>query len=300
MSSKGGDSGGTSVVIPDVPDYAQQYVQNILAAGEEEFIRPYVQYGGPRVAEVSPQRLMAQEAVEQFATEGSPVYGEALDLTRGLIREQQQPSVFGSAEAEAYMSPYFESVIDRSKQAAIEDFQKQKALRDAAAIQAGAFGGSRQAVAEAQAESGLLSRLSNLEATGRQQAFEAASSQFERDRQAEQAARAAQAAGIQQLSGLGGAAEQSLLGRIGALEEVGRAEELRRQLSLDQAYQEFLRQQAFPEEQLGKFSNLIRGVPTQTVDTTEPNIAQQLLGLGISGVSLAGAINQLNQGGGQV
>jgi hypothetical protein len=98
------------------------------------------------------------------------------------------------------------------------------------------------------------------------------------------------------LSGLGGAAEQSLLGRIGALEEVGAAEEVRRQLALDQAYQEFMRQQAFPEEQLAKFSSLIRGQGTQTVDTTEPNIAQQLLGLGISGVSLAGAINQLNQG----
>jgi len=207
--------------------------------------------------------------------------------------------VFGSTEAEAYMSPYFESVIDRSKQAAIEDFQKQKASRDAAAIQAGAFGGSRQAVAEAQAESGLLSRLSNLEATGRQQAFEAASTQFERDRQAEQAARAAQAQGIGQLSGLGSSAEQSLLGRIGALQEVGQAEELRRQLALDQAYQEFQRQQAFPEQQLAKFSDLIRGVPSREVSTAEPNIAQQLLGLGISGVSLAGAVNQLNQGGGQ-
>ena len=145
----------------------------------------------------------------------------------------------------------------------------------------------------------MLSRLSNLEATGRQQAFEAASSQFERDRLAEQAARAAQAQGISQLSGLGGSAEQSLLGRIGALQEVGQAEELRRQLALDQAYQEFQRQQAFPEQQLAKFSDLIRGVPSREVSTAEPNIAQQLLGLGISGVSLAGAINQLNQGGGQ-
>ena len=294
--SKGGDGGGTSVVIPDVPDYAQQYVQNILAAGEEEFIRPYVQYGGPRIAEVSPQRLMAQEAVEQYASEGSPVYGEALDLTRGLIREQQQPMTFGSAEAEAYMSPYYEAVIERQKASAIEDYQKQRAARDAAAVQAGAFGGSRQAVQEAQAESGLLSRLGQIEAAGRQSAFENAQSQYERDRAARQTALGAQAAGIGQLSGLGGAAEQSLLGRISALEEVGAAEEVRRQLALDQAYQEFLRQQAFPEEQLSKFSALIRGQGTQTVDTSEPNIAQQLLGLGISGVSLAGAINQLGQG----
>lgn len=294
--SKGGGSGGTSVVIPDVPDYAQQYVQNILAAGEEEFIRPYVQYGGPRIAEVSPQRLMAQEAVEQYASEGSPVYGEALDLTRGLIREQQQPMTFGSAEAEAYMSPYYEAVVERQKASAIEDYQKQRAARDAAAVQAGAFGGSRQAVQEAQAESGLLSRLGQIEAAGRQSAFENAQSQYERDRAARQTALGAQAAGIGQLSGLGGAAEQSLLGRISALEEVGAAEEVRRQLALDQAYQEFLRQQAFPEEQLSKFSALIRGQGTQTVDTSEPNIAQQLLGLGISGVSLAGAINQLGQG----
>ena len=55
-------------------------------------------------------------------------------------------------------------------------------------LQAGAFGGSRQAVAQALAGEDLQRRLGEIQATGQQKAFENAQQQFERDRAARESA----------------------------------------------------------------------------------------------------------------
>jgi hypothetical protein len=97
------------------------------------------------------------------------------------------------------------------------------------------------------------------------------------------------------LTALGEASQQSLLERLRQLEGVGKAEEARRQADLDAAYEEFLRQEAFPTEQLERFSALIRGIPlpsqrvTETVTRADP--LTTLAGLGITGIQLANAPN---------
>jgi hypothetical protein len=53
-----------------------------------------------------------------------------------------------------------------------------------------------------------------------------------------------------------------------------------------------MRALGFPEQQLGAFGNLLRGVPlgdttgTQTVTTPPPSFASQLAGIGLGGLSL--------------
>ena len=93
---------------------------------------------------------------------------------------------FGSDEAARYMSPYMQAVVEDQKSQAIQDFERQAASRDAAAVQAGAFGGSRQAVQEALAEESLQDKLGSIGATGAQAAFQEAQQQFERDRAAQE------------------------------------------------------------------------------------------------------------------
>jgi len=93
---------------------------------------------------------------------------------------------FGTDEAARYMSPYMQAVVEDQKSQAIQDFERQAASRDAAAVQAGAFGGSRQAVQEALAEESLQDRLGSIGATGAQAAFQEAQQQFERDRAAQE------------------------------------------------------------------------------------------------------------------
>ncbi len=85
---------------------------------------------------------------------------------------------------EAWMSPYKRNVIDVQKQKAVQDFGEARAGRSANAIRAGAFGGSRQAVADSIADRDLQTQLAQIEATGLQSGYENAQQQYERDRAA--------------------------------------------------------------------------------------------------------------------
>ena len=105
----------------------------------------------------------------------------------------RQPEQFSSQYAQRYMSPYMNAVVQEQKRGAIQDFERRQAGRDAAAVQAGAFGGSRQAVGQYLAEEGLQEQLGGIEAMGRQQAFEQAAQQFGLDRAARMEAEARQA-----------------------------------------------------------------------------------------------------------
>jgi len=93
---------------------------------------------------------------------------------------------FSTDESNRYMSPYMQNVVDVQKQQAQLDFDRGQAGRDASAVRAGAFGGSRQAVGDYLAQEGLSREMGNIQATGQQQAFEQAQQQFERDRSAQE------------------------------------------------------------------------------------------------------------------
>jgi hypothetical protein len=104
---------------------------------------------------------------------------------------------FGLGAMQEYMSPYMQGVVDRQKQAAIRDYSRQIPGLQAAGIRAGARGGTREALLQAEAQRGLGEQLGNIEAQGLQQAYQQAASQFGQDRAAQmQAALANQAAGL--------------------------------------------------------------------------------------------------------
>lgn len=111
--------------------------------------------------------------------------------------ERVQADRFGAAQAREYMSPYMQDVVEQQKQAAVQDYARQLPGMGAAAARAGAKGGTREALVQAEAQRGLQERLGGIEATGRQQAFQQAQQQFGADRAAQmQAALANQQAGL--------------------------------------------------------------------------------------------------------
>jgi hypothetical protein len=98
-------------------------------------------------------------------------------------------------------------------------------------------------------------------------------------------------AAAQQLSGLGQARQADVQQRIAALTGIGSQQRALRQAGLDLGYEDFLRQQAYPQQQLGFFSNVLRGIPVQPQQTVstytqQPGLFQQTLGLGLSGLGL--------------
>ena len=287
--SKGG-GGGTTVQYDQLPEYVQPYLERILETGEDKYIKPYTEYTGDRIADEAPQRDIVNSAIEELASVGSPYFGEAMDGQRGIIRQYEEPQEFSAESAQRYMDPFLDQVLSRQKAGLLSDYEAQTAKSAKSAIGAGAFGGSRQAVLEAEREKGLLNRLADVEATGRQDAYKQAQGLFSSDRDYRLQALGAKGASLAGLAGLGERSQSSLLERLRQLEGVGKADEARRQVGLDQAYEEFQRQEAYPTEQLERFSALIRGIPLPSQRITENSVStnpyQQLLGLGITGLQL--------------
>ena len=93
------------------------------------------------------------------------------------------------------------------------------------------------------------------------------------------------------LMGVGTEKERAALSRIQALMGIGSQQRAMEQASLDMGYDDFLRQQGYSKDQLGFFSNLLRGVPITPQQTTstfqqQPGLFQSLLGAGLSGLGL--------------
>jgi len=80
--------------------------------------------------------------------------------------------------SEAYMSPYMQNVVDIQKREANRDYQQQLNQLNAQSVQAGAFGGSRQAIQQAEAARNQAMRLGDIEAKGLQEAYTSGMGQF--------------------------------------------------------------------------------------------------------------------------
>lgn len=90
----------------------------------------------------------------------------------------------------AYMDPYQQAVTNAQKQALTRNFNEAKQTRDAAAVGAGAFGGTRQAVADSLANRDYQQQLGQVDATGLNNAYLNAQQQFGADRTSAEAAKA--------------------------------------------------------------------------------------------------------------
>lgn len=265
------------------------------------------------------------DTAQQIAGGAAPFQFTAADTTGGQLDDAR---MFTPQAAEQYMSPYIQNVLNRQATEARRQFDIGQGARDTQAVQAGAFGGSRSAVEQAMAEEALQRQMGDLYATGMQSAYTDAQSMFGQDRAAQMAREEAQLAeraraqelGVgeagrvqegqaaenaravqEQLQALGFSSEQAMqmagLGETargadiqGAqmLEALGQTDEARTQAGLDMAYQDFLRQQAFPQQQLQGMSSILQGVPTevsQTQTTYAPaNTAREIIGTGIQAV----------------
>jgi hypothetical protein len=93
-----------------------------------------------------------------------------------------------------------------------------------------------------------------------------------------------------EVANLGERARQGDIQAAQLLEAQGLGEMAREQARLDVGYEDFLRQQQFPQQQLSQYSAILRGLPVGDAGTTttmQPyNPMQQALGAGISALGL--------------
>ena len=242
----------------------------------------YVPYGGQRLSPLTnEQQLARQRSVEQ-----SQAYQPDLNLSRGLTSLSMNP--ISQSDIEQYQNPYSQmvtkNVLDEMRRRS--DIQGQQTSD--AAVRAGAYGGSRHGVQEAERQRNLQEQQTRTSAELGQQNYQ-------------QALAAAQAQKAQQLSG--GAAFGNIAGQqmnlgsqgIQGLQQAGAMGQGQLQKGMDIAYQDFLKQQQFPYTQASTLSNLLSGVPGQQMATVYsqqpgPSMAQQLAGLGMAGAGMYGAM----------
>ena len=285
MRFKGGSSAPTETTVTNqsIPDWLRPQMTGLLARGEFESNQPYLPYSQARLAGFSPAERMAQRGYASMAQYGSP------DETRSGSRMlNNMPNTMTQRISNAYMSPYFAQALDPVKNEAKRTSALQaREIRDKAAT-SGGLGGYREAIMQSNRQRDLTRQLSDIELQGRERAFQDARTRFEDDR----TARFKQ---IDGLMGIGQQRQQQAMSRLAALQKAGEQQRAMQQASMDVGYEDFLRQQGYPQQQLGFYENLLKGTytrPNETVSTygQRPGMFQQALGLGLGGLGMANSM----------
>ena len=241
----------TGVQTQEIAQEVAPFIKDILGKGQalykQRMEEGFVPFEGKTLADVTAEQQQAQEGIRGLVGTQAPAFEEAKGLVRGTTAK---PTAEGLQE---FMSPYQQAVIDVEKRRAQEAFERDTLPKvRQAQIASGAFGGTRGTLLEALALQDQARLLSDIEARGQQQAFESAQRAFEAQKQRE-----AQAA--QGLSGLAQTQFGQTTRELGQLEAVGREQQQREQQLLDESYQRFLRERAFPEQQLAQYQGIVTG-----------------------------------------
>jgi hypothetical protein len=281
-----------------IPQAFQLYGQGTPAAYQATYMDPLkaagMYTGAQRVAPLSGaqqqvgQQIQAMGTPSQFAM-GTGALGTGYGAIGGGL-----PSLLNQGLLQQYMSPYTQGVVDVAKREAITDAQKAQLGANLGAARQGTYGGARQLLAQTERERGLRTQLGDIQARGLQSAFEAAQKGLEAERAAElQRAQTLGQLGAQ-FGQLGVAQQSADIDRLKTLGAFGDLERAVTQQQRDIDYQNLMRQIEFPEQQLGKLSEFIRGIPTDRTETTitpPPSFASQLAGLGLSGLGIYNMLN---------
>ena len=291
-----------NIVQSNLPKYFEPYAIDMMKRAEAESKREYTPYEGQRLADENTDTARSREMARAAAEGGiagldTAQAGTSAGMNRALSGMGYQSQDFDSAQAQKYMSPYLQNVLDVQKNQAVLDFNRGQADRNFAANQAGAFGGSRHGVQQALAGEGLQRQLAEIQATGQQKAFEQAQQQFGADRDARAQAEKMGLSAAESLSGqsaqLAALGEKARAGDIESaqlLEKISKDRMAREQAGLDLSYEDFVRQRDMPREDLTFLSSILRGVPvqpsTETTKLQNRDPFQDLLGTGIAGLGL--------------
>ena len=282
----------TATYTSNIPEELLPYEKTLLdtAAQYTDIAKnPFQQYTGERVAQTSPLLQQAEDTASQLGVAGQ--IGAGTTLAGAVGTEALKPYSFtDTGIALQYMSPYMQNVVDVQKQQAMRDATIARQQQQAQAVNAGAFGGGRQGIMNAQANAELQRNLQGIQATGLQNAYQLGQQQYNQEQaqrfQGLQQANAA--AGT--LGNLGQEQYNQSTGIVGLQGQLGQLEQQRAQQNLDTKYQDFLNYQNYPYKQMGFMSDIIRGAPlttsAQSIYQAPPTATQSLMSLGLGAYGL--------------
>lgn len=301
----------STVTQNNIPAKLMPYALNMLKKGQGLTDQPYQPFSTNAqdyVAGFSPMQQQAQQGAAGLQTPGQ--FGQASQMAgaagmgsmmagQNYAQQATDPNAVG-----AYMNPYLQQSLAPQLQLLNQQFGIQGAQQQGAATQAGAFGGSREALSNAMVGQGQALAQQQMIGQGYNQAFQQAQNaqQFGAGLEMQGYGQGIQAAG--QLGGLGTAQLAAQTGILDTQGKYGGQQQAQQQQAIDQAIQNYQNAQNYPYMQLGFMSNLIRGTPTGNTTETkyqaQPSTLTQLGGaLGTAG-SLYGAATAKKAEGGSI
>ncbi len=243
-------------------NYVGPYVTEMLGRGQALASMPYQAYQGPLTA--------GQSDLQSKAFSG----------LAGLTIPTEQmgaftPTSFTEAgTAQKFMNPFLEAALQPQIDAARRQADIQR-VRDAGRLtRAGAFGGSRQGVMEAEGNRALLDRIASITGTGYANAFDKAMQQFNVEENRRKAAQ-----DMVNQYGLGTLLKQADIGGLQrSIESEG--------IAADRA--QFEEERDFPYKQVQYMQSLLQGLPlaAQSYTYQQPSALTSLM-------NTAGGIGQL-------
>ena len=245
--------------------WAGPYVTDMLGKGEALASTPYTAFGGPLTAGPSSLQNQAFQGIgalgiPQATSVGSFTGSEYVPPTaaNALTGATAAEGYFGPASGNVvqnYMNPYLEAALQPQYAQAAEDYGiAQNALQSRYA-NAGAYGGSRQGVAEGMLGGKALQNMSAITGRGYEQAYANAQDMFNKDR----------------TYGLDALMQQADLGQVQRdIEGQGVAADIA----------QFQEERDYPYKQLQYQQSLLEGLPisTQAYNFSEPSTFNQAAG----------------------
>jgi hypothetical protein len=264
-----------------LPDWYTNYAMELLSNQGAVSNTPYATYQGPRIAEMTPLQQQGIEQTQQAAgayrplldaagaaatgAVGSSAYGETKPYLG--MAAQTAPSVVGQ-----YMNPYTENVVNRIGELGARTLNEQilPGIRDKF-IAGGTYGGSRNAELFGRGVRDAMEGISAEQAKALESGYQGSlgAAQTDLGRFGTLGTIAGQTAGQDieaerlgagTLASLAEQTQKQGLTGAGALMTAGGAQQGQTQANLDLAYQDFLKQQGYPQAQIDQSVGTLKGV----------------------------------------
>ncbi len=282
-----------------LPKFQEDYMANLLTSAEGLF-KPTDEGGlGLTMPFAEAQQAgfgAGQTAAIDAAMSGVGAYQPFLQQAQtGLTGAMQTAAGAGMSPTayQDYMDPFLDDVVQTAQADIARQGQMQQNQLGAQAVGAGAFGGSRQAIAQGEIGRNTLEQQARTGERLRSAGF-AQASQLAQNA-ANQQLQQAQLGGAlaQGIAGLGQMGQQMGVQDINTLLGIGGLQQQQAQTALNIEQQNQLGQQQLPFQQLGFLSDIFQGVPalqqtTSQTMTPPPNPMTQ--GIGLLGAGLAGGL----------
>ena len=264
-------------------DWAAPYITNYLGQAQALSQTPYQTYQGPLTAGASNLQNTAFQGlgsltVPSSMTDAATTAG-GFATKAGNLSYTPTTTSFDATQAQNYMNPYLQASLNPQLDEARRQSQITQAQNASKMTQAGAFGGSRGAIMDAETQRSLGTNLANITGQGYNTAFNNAQQQFNAD-QARKMAEAQYGAtyGLDALkTGLTGAQTQGQLantlntanlGNLQAQLAGGAQERGITSEGVAADLGEFEKQRQFPYQQVQFQRDMISGLPTGSVTNT--------------------------------